>query len=254
MREDDLVDIGLSKNEARAYYALLNIGTAKIAKIIRNSDIKSGKIYDILYKLKDKGLVSEIIINGVKHFSASPPNEILSYLNQEKEKLNKKEQTIKKVIMDLNKIHEKNIEETKIFVYKGMRGLKIITDELLETLNKGDMILTFGATIRKEKKFTDFWKKWAPQKRYKKGILERSIMTEKSQYALMYSKKYNKYEKVRYLEFPINFPVTFNIWPNDRVIIYDYNPPYNFIMICDKNIAGTFRNYFEQLWKIAKPV
>ncbi|MFH0906196.1 MAG: hypothetical protein V1824_02580, partial [archaeon] len=205
----------------------------------------------VLERLKNKGLVSEIKINGIKNFSATPPKKLLNFINDKKENLEKEEKQIKEIIPQLESIQNTQLEETKIDIYKGIEGLKNVLSEILDTLGPKDEILTFGATIKKEKRITDLWKRWIP-KRHKLKIPERVIFIEKSSY-LDFIKKNTKYEKIKLLEMSTT-PVTFNVWSKDRVIIYNYTFPYSFIVIRDKQIAESFRNYFEQLWKIAKPV
>jgi len=70
---ETLENVGLTKNESIVYLTLLRIGTAKTGEILNKSHLNSGKIYEILESLKEEGLVSESIINNIRHFTAAPP-------------------------------------------------------------------------------------------------------------------------------------------------------------------------------------
>ena len=48
-------------------------------------------------------------------------------------------------------------------------------------------------------------------------------------------------------------PVAVDIFGNDKVLILNYTDPITCILIYDKNTALSFTNFFNQLWKIAKP-
>src|SRR3990167_9727851 len=79
METETLEKIGLTKNESIVYLTLVKSGTIKTAKILKKSGLNSGRIYDTLESLKHKGLISESNINGVKHFTASPPNQLKEF-------------------------------------------------------------------------------------------------------------------------------------------------------------------------------
>ena len=58
--------IGLTRNESIIYTSMLKTGTSTTGKILNASGINSGKIYEILEGLKNKGLVSGTI--KINHF------------------------------------------------------------------------------------------------------------------------------------------------------------------------------------------
>ena len=63
-----LEDLGLSKREAKAYLALLELGSTTVGEIIKKTDIPSSKIYEVLDRLMKKGLVSYVIIKLFRSF------------------------------------------------------------------------------------------------------------------------------------------------------------------------------------------
>ena len=82
MIEKTLEEIGLTKSEIKVYLALLELGSSQTGKIVQKSKAASSKIYEILEKLIQKGLVSYIIKSGIKHFEAAPPERIMDYLEE----------------------------------------------------------------------------------------------------------------------------------------------------------------------------
>ena len=155
METKSLQAIGLTKNESTIYLALLKIGTSKSGDILHTSGLNSGKIYEILDSLNKKGLVSESIVNKVRHFTAAPPKQLLEYLEQKKANINQEETLIKKEIPELEKLRETTLKEPLATTYLGLRGLKTATDEALDSLKKGDEILAMGVTELKDKKINE---------------------------------------------------------------------------------------------------
>jgi len=58
MYKDKLKQIGLTDGEARAYFALLEIGPSTVGPIVARSNIAYSRIYEVLNRLIEKGLVS----------------------------------------------------------------------------------------------------------------------------------------------------------------------------------------------------
>ena len=72
MKKSLLEDIGLTRSEINVYLALLELGSSTTGKIIDKAKVSSSKIYEVLDKLIQKGLVSFIIKSGIKYFQALP--------------------------------------------------------------------------------------------------------------------------------------------------------------------------------------
>ncbi|MAG20207.1 hypothetical protein CL618_02125 [archaeon] len=242
-----LEKIGLTKTESIVYLTLLKTGTSKTGDILNNSHLNSGKIYEILENLKNKGLVSESIINNIKHFTASPPSQIIEYIEKRKQELENDEKEIKAILPDFEKIRDLSVKKTKTVMYTGLKGIKTAADEALNSLKKNEEILSMGITEKKEKKLNDFWIKWTP-KRVKKKVLAKLLVSEKGEYFKIIKKM--KLSKVKVLE---SFtPVAIDIYGNNYVLIYNYKEPYGCISIYDEETVISFKSFFEQLWKIAK--
>ncbi|MEN9625930.1 MAG: hypothetical protein RL557_258 [archaeon] len=247
MDTEILEHIGMTKNESIVYLTLLKEGTTKTGTILKSSGLNSGKIYEILDSLQKKGLVSESIINKVKHYTAAPPLQILEYLHMKREELESDESLIMKEIPQLEKLRKSKNEPVKAVTYIGLRGIKTAADEALDEMKQGKEILAMGITERKDKKFNEFWEQWSTR-RVNKKINAKHIFSEKGVYL-------DKFKKMKYTETRISgglTPVAIDIFGEDKVLILNYNEPASCILIHDKNTATSFINLFYQLWKIAK--
>lgn len=103
---DCLSILDLNKYERQAYLALVDVGTATAHQISRKSYVPSGKIYDIMHSLHNKGLVN-IIPEKVKKFTILSSGKMEELISIKKMQL----QEAEKFIETLNKVNpQKQIE------------------------------------------------------------------------------------------------------------------------------------------------
>src|SRR3989344_4358054 len=94
----DLERLGLNRNEAKVYYALLLKGEATAQELVKSLGVYRNIVYDNLEKLKEKGLVSFINIGPKRKFIAEKPEAILDLLESRQQDLNKKVKTAKEML------------------------------------------------------------------------------------------------------------------------------------------------------------
>ena len=76
---DELVALDLTAGEARVYLSLLKLGSSKVGAIVGESRVSYSKVYDVLERLANKGLVSHVQIGKVRHFSAAEPSSCATF-------------------------------------------------------------------------------------------------------------------------------------------------------------------------------
>ena len=96
-----------------------------------------------------KGLASFIIQNKVKYFKAASPEKILSYLNEKSEEIEDKKIEIQKVIPELI-LKQKSAKKSQAQIFIGFEGMKTATEDILNTLKRGDEWLSMGLTEQPE--------------------------------------------------------------------------------------------------------
>ena len=124
MIETILKEIGLTDYETKIYLALLDLGKATSGEILNKAELRTGKIYEILNSLKNKGLVSEISESGVKKFSPADPKRVHDYLEDKKQQIEKQEKDFDKIIPDLMKKINSKKQEVKVEIFYGIKGMK----------------------------------------------------------------------------------------------------------------------------------
>ena len=103
MEETDLEKLGLNKNEAKVYLALIYKGQATAQELVKSVGVHRNIVYDNLEKLIDKGLVS-VINDNKKVFIAEKPSAIIEFLESKKSIIDKEIVTANNIMPEIGKI------------------------------------------------------------------------------------------------------------------------------------------------------
>ena len=249
MEYEKLEKIGLTRNESIVYLTLVKIGTSKSGDLLKESGLNSGKIYEIFSSLLKKGLISESLINNIKHFTASPPIQLLKYVDSKKKCLKEQEKCINQMLPNLDKLRNFNFNFSKSVTYVGYKGIITATEEAFEQITPKDEIIAMGVTNKKESKYNNFWID-LNQKRVKKKIKTRLLFSDQGNLMGIYSKM--PLTKIRLIN---GFtPSAVTVFGKSIVHIANYQEPFSCILIYDQNIASSFTNFFNELWKKGKKI
>ena len=82
-----LQELGLSEAEAKVYLALLETGSTLAGQIIKKTGLHRGTTYQILQRLKEKGLVSSIIKGKKQYFEPASPDRLMDVLKERQDKI-----------------------------------------------------------------------------------------------------------------------------------------------------------------------
>jgi sugar-specific transcriptional regulator TrmB len=242
-------EIGFSQGEVKVYFALIKLGESTIGPLAKESRVTAAKVYPILDKLKEKGLITYVIKSGTKYFQAFNPKRILDYLNEKKKKINEQEEEMEKILPE---IISRTGSETKqsATIYESLNGLKTLYDEMLEYMKKTkeDFIaFTMGEEYKSEEinRFFDYY----DTKRKELGIKIKLIGIE---YQREFFKKVYKpkpYIQIKFL--PYTLPRGVIIF-SDKIAILSWEKVPTAFVIQSKTIAESYKKFFWDMWKIAK--
>ena len=107
--KEKLKQMGLTEGESKTYLSLLKIGSSTVGPIVKDSRISYSKIYDVLNRLLDKGIISYTIREKTKYFQAANPNRLLDYLEKQQNQIKSNKKILKEIIPDLQKIKNKKV-------------------------------------------------------------------------------------------------------------------------------------------------
>ena len=249
--EQVLKELGLTSSEIKVYLALLDLGDSTRGDIVNKSGISGSKIYDILEKLKEKGLISIYDQNQIRHFKPVNPKQILNYIDCKKEEVNKIEQDAKSILPMLLLKFNSTAKEQEVELLNGLKGLEILFREQIDLLNAGETCYVIGGTKgAEEEPVVAFFQKihlLREQKKIKTKMLYN--LRQKSTTEKYYSSKKYPHTKTRFIKH--TSPVAIDIY-KDRTVIIIFSEAITAIHIKSEDVAQSFKEYFELLWKQAK--
>jgi HTH-type transcriptional regulator, sugar sensing transcriptional regulator len=246
-----LEKIGLSKAEIKVYLALLGLGSVSSGKIVQETNFRKSTVYESIKRLQDKGLVSYIIKDGMKHFEAANPDRVIDFIEEQKRKLNETQAKAQKLVSQLKSGYDTVKPHAEAHVLEGIEGFKTMRRDVLRNADGEHLLI--GAISREDEVIPGFFKDWN-KTRQKKKIKMRILHKESARKKAMAKKKFmGKFFETRYLPEELESPAVINIY-GERVVnvLWKQNNPLCFLLI-NKERADSYRKYFEHLWKIAKP-
>ena len=248
MNEQLFEKLGLTKGEIKVYLALTRLGESTVGPIVNESKVTKSKIYDILDRLIEKGLVGYITRSGTKHFTANDPHMILEYVSKKEDELNntKKEviEILPQLLMQRSSVSGKRVAE----IYEGFQGIKAFREELMTTFKPGETLLVLGApkiaNERWEGWFLDFHKKRIASKVNMKIIYN----SDAKGYGKI--RKKMKFTEVKYLPNDLISPNWIDVFPEAVLFVMVLKNPIAFV-VRDKDLAKSFKSYFNIMWDTA---
>lgn len=247
MNEKLLEKIGLTKGEITVYLALLKLGETTTGKIIKEAQISSGKIYEILDKLMQKGLAAYIVKEKTKYFSASSPQRILDYVEELEQKLNREKAELQKDLPSLVSLQKMIKSPQEIRVFRGFNGFRTVIYEALRELASRDEILGMGIITTKSKRYNILWQQWHQERIKKKIVCKMLFSDKKTDYYRHFVTM--KYTHVKVLQGVT--PAALDVM-GSKAFIFTHGDDPSIIVVDNSDVAQSFRTFFESLWTIAK--
>jgi len=240
-RESVLMDMGLSKNEAKAYVSLIEIGASTVTKISNKSKVHRTNLYEALERLKKKGIVSAFTKNGTVHFEATDPKIFFNFLKEREMKLNS-------VMPQLLLAKKMSTPDENIEIREGLTAVKATFSDALK---HNQPIYTFGSPKEASglaKIFLDRFHK----ERIKKKIPMYHIYNSDAEARIKELKKL-PYTHVRTLAPEFNSPIATGICGDEVALkIWDKKDGMA-IVIKSERIAKAYKKYFDLLYSVANP-
>jgi len=240
-----LLELGLSKAESQIYLALLRLGEAKVGEIIKIVKVSSSNVHEALGRLVSKGLVSFILKNGVKHYSAASPNNLFLLLEEKKEEIKSRELKLKSAVSEMIKAKPIELPEEQAEVYVGLVGVKSAFAKLLKK-SSGEYKFFYKYEPSNVKLIHTFFAKMDIQDYYAeiptKGIFSKG-------YEQWFKKRsYAKFQ-FKFTDYPI--PSSVNIYGECVLMVSWSEKPVAFL-VRSKDISEMYVKLFDEVWNRTK--
>ncbi len=239
-----LKKIGLTDGEARVYNALVLTGQSSSGAIIKKSRVSASKVYVILEKLMQKGLVSYIVENNVKKFQASAPENISRYVHKKKAAVEEMEKEAGKIVAQV-KASLGSSEEESAQIYKGMAGFRVAFDNILNNLEKGDDFLFFSISEKERTNKSIAFFHQFDRKREAKRIRSKGIIDVRNKNGFLKVFKETKIKKFKFLKIALPHALSLG---SERVLITRWGETPIAFEIISKTLAKDYRDFFYKLW------
>ena len=244
MDSTQLEKLGLNRNEARVYLALLGRGEATAQELIKALGVHRNIVYDNIEKLAEKGLVSFMTDGPKRKFVAEKPAAVMEYLKNKRKMIDIEINDARKLLPEITKILGTTSSKQEVTLFKGIAGLKKILLEIVQSKQSwcigitNESVKILGETfwknynLKKKQYKTEEWLLWNHD--YKDTVILK-----------------NKKVHNRILQKEIE-QVTETIMWNNKVGVFVYSQEPLVIVMENREIFRMYRSHFEFLWKLSK--
>ncbi len=230
---------GFTKAEKKIYLALLALGSSTAGPLIKKTGLHRATVYDGLRRLVEKGFVAFVIKGGVRHFQAVNPSKLIDLIKEEKKKLIEKEKLAKKVVKQLKSLFLQHQKEN-VIVFQGKKAVKSVFSELI----KAGKYCVFTSTGKFKEILGSYFHKFQKMKKEKR-VKAKLLIDER-----LRNTKYVReiYGKIKFIPKEHVGPTATFVY-NNKVLFVTFTSPPIAVSIENKELADSFKDYFNLLWK-----
>jgi len=237
MEAKELIEIGLTKNQAEVYFEIIKHPYQPAGSIAKALSIDRSFTYGIINSLLDKGLVKYLKKNNSRLYCSTNPENLLKEIEEKRDKINK-------VVEEIKSIRETKKTNSSVAVYEGKAGLKayirdFLSSDFFETLGGGENLRIFEVL---KYEYPHYLKELSKKK--SKGRIITSLDNKKKLYEI-YKKSQVKIRSFKGLKGDVSFTMFKN-----KLAIYSAEEKPFVIMIENQKITESLRNYFNKLWNL----
>ncbi len=243
-----LQKIGLTIGETKVYLALLKIGSSTTGPIVDEAKVSRSKMYHILERLVNKGLVTSIVKSKTRYFQASDPHKLVTYLDAREQEIAQERTTVMQLLPELELYQKLGVKE-EAEIYKGLEGVKAARELVFKALKKGDTFRCFGANATNLEPLKTYYASFH-RRRKQAGIRAKYVAQSDSKDVFNRKNNYGAgLIDFRYLD--VAGPVHIDIF-GDYVVTNIMAGAHISFLIKNKFVADYYIQYFEKVWKIAR--
>ena len=252
---DNLVSIlmgfGLSQDEVMIYLVLWKKGDLSALNISRETKLSRTKVYRLLDKLIEKGLVSQRVGDWGMKFVASDPMQLEIIVKRQEDKVKLLREQVEGLIEKLRAQVKEGKGNSKVLFYEGVKGLERVNFNLLRAKGEFLSMEVDSANMYLPQKVAEELRRSLVEKRIRNRLLtnkkELSGFTNIKEYLELVEARWIEKEKLRVRGdvFIYNEVVAMCNYIKGEVFCVEiYNP----------NLAAMQREMFESVWQGAERI
>lgn len=248
----ELMELGLSKNEATLYLAALNLGPCTASTLASRSKIKRPTAYLALENLIKLGLVKETFVNKRKTFVAERPGALEKLTKRMRRKVIDSEILVEKIVPSLNTMIGARLEEPTVAFYEGINGVKNV---LLDVSASKYPWYLFGASGQMIKNFDpeDIAEIMEEGSKLRKlaGLPKIKLITDKAIRSLPKFGRQYPTQEIKILEQGVTASSALII-SEDKLVILNFSQPFAAV-IKSVEVVEVLRLMYDLIWKSLPP-
>lgn len=235
-----LTNLGLTDKEAKVYLACTEKGTSPASTIATAAKLNRVTTYDILEKLKKKGLISHFTKDKIKYYNSINPEILL-------EEFEKRTNDLRSTLPKFKSLTGE-ISHPRIRYFEGLEGIKAI---YADTLTSKTDILNYSNSHEIRSIWQNYDKEYV-DKRVKKEIFLRGIAPKDKEGEIVHAQDKAKFREFRLISpNQFNFTNEINIY-DDKVAIISFKDEVIGMIIESIEIANSQRAIFNMCWQFAE--
>lgn len=240
-----LQQLGLPKNDALVYEALLSLGQTTVGPVVKKTDIHRQLVYEALERLEEKGLASYVLKNNRKHFQAARPTELLKLVEEQ-------ETAAQKVIPVLEAIQAASIDSIEVRTLYGKKGFFDNLKDVIDSAARQDKTMKIIGGAKDTDFYTTIGDRYSEyvDLLQKKQVQKQLIAPENFSEEFKQKFATEKGNVLKTLPVGLSSPSYTRITP-DMVSIEIYSSEVTVIQIKNKAIAQGYLDHFNLLWNQA---
>ncbi len=240
-----LEEIGLSSHEAALYVEILRFGEASVGMLLEHVKLHREQAYRALKRLEHGGLIRRYEKNKRSYFAVIDTDLLIK---QVKDKV----QTAEALQPVLKGMHQRKPHVVRVI--DGAEGFAVLGRDLVDTLKKDSEYFILGG---QGEKFNQLEEVWSIYEKSVKAFAKRNISLRMLAFeGQNFSKQFKAQPLLEVRELPGEYvgPVATVIY-GDKVALEVMDPDnVSLVIIENKNIANSYRQQFEALWKLGETV
>ena len=247
-----LQHIGLDEGRASVYLATLELGTAKALDIATKARIKRTAVYDILEKLRERGLISAIKKGSRYFYTAVNPVMVAEIVNRQREE-------IKKALPEFEARYKSaDAKRPTVRFFEDIEGMKTVSNETLESKEK--LLRKFEVpplSLKGREPDINFFEDYT-NRRIERGIREQCLRDLRPRGDIatlpeLYLRHGDEWlREVKYLGKEQRITAPMVIWDNKVIVASFIGSDHYLLVIESSGYADMMKMIFAALWKTAR--
>lgn len=243
----ELEKIGLTDSEAKVYLGSLELGPDTAQHIAAKASVSRPTTYIMIENLMKRGLMSKFKKGKKWAFAAAAPHQLLYVITNQQEELRKKEEGIRGILAQFDKLVEDGSEKPHVYVAEGVEAVRQLQQDILATSGKdGDTVYEITSLSKARKhlppKFegdrrNDIGKKFKVKSLYASS--EETLPAAKNVESRRLDPK----------EYPISGEI---VAYGDKVALTAFGDKVTVVTVTNPDIAQTVKTLFNALWESSK--